>query len=35
MNWIFRATPNVLKSCTLQEMQFRILIKYNAWNEDR
>ena len=27
MTWIFRVTLNVAKSCTIQEMQARILIK--------
>ena len=35
MAWIFHATPNAPKSHKMQKMQVRMLIKYNAWNEDR
>ena len=30
MTWIFRATPNALKSYTMENMETRMLIKRNA-----
>ena len=35
MTWIFLATPNAPKSHIMQEMQGRMLTRYNLWNEDR
>ena len=32
MTWIFCATPNTPKSYAIQDMQARMLVRYNAWN---